>query len=128
MKFRFCLLSIREIVYKTNPSCFKYKLQTNLKTFILSRETFEMFSVFKNLKNTKWNVWVDAPTIVNQTEWRNHGQYWRASIDVNHCSPDGNGSKVRYADGTEFSVSEELIKEALDAIVAFIKSHFFITK
>ncbi|MDF1697656.1 MAG: hypothetical protein P1U56_17555 [Saprospiraceae bacterium] len=63
-----------------------------------------------------WNVWVDAPTIVDQTEWRNHAQYWRTSIDVDHASPDGDGSKVRYADGTEFSVVEELLQEALDAI------------
>ncbi len=70
-----------------------------------------------------WNVWVDAPTKVNQTEWRNHAQYWRRSIDVDHCSPDGNGSKVRYADGQEFSVAEELITEALDAIWQFIKKH-----
>ncbi len=70
-----------------------------------------------------WNVWVDAPTKVNQKEWRNHAQYWRDSIDVDHCSPDGNGSKVRYANGTEFSVEQELIQEALDAIWKFIKSH-----
>ncbi|TCP27850.1 hypothetical protein EV195_1019 [Tenacibaculum skagerrakense] len=70
-----------------------------------------------------WNVWVDAPTKVNQTEWRNHAQYWRTSIDVDHCSPDGNGSKVRYADGTEFSAAEELIKEALQAIWDFVKKH-----
>lgn len=70
-----------------------------------------------------WNVWVDAPTKVNQTEWSNHAQYWRTSIDVDHCSPDGNGSKVLYADGSEFSVAEELITEALDAIWKFIKNH-----
>ncbi|MFK7750635.1 MAG: hypothetical protein AB8B65_19750 [Kordia sp.] len=70
-----------------------------------------------------WNVWVDAPTKVNQTEWRNHADYWRRSIDVNHCSPDGNGSPVRYANGTEFSVEKELIDDALQAIWDFIKSH-----
>jgi hypothetical protein len=70
-----------------------------------------------------WNVWFDAPTQVKQKEWINHAQYWRTSLDVDHCSPDGNGSKVRYADGTEFSVAEELTTEALDAIWEFIKKH-----
>lgn len=70
-----------------------------------------------------WNVWVDAPTKVNQAEWRKHAQYWRTSIDVDHCSPDGNGSQVLYADGREFSVAEELVTEALDAILKFINKH-----
>lgn len=70
-----------------------------------------------------WNVWVDAPSKVEQAEWRKHAQYWRTSIDVDHCSPDGNGSEVRYADGNKFYPGEELVKEALDDIVKFIKNH-----
>jgi hypothetical protein len=70
-----------------------------------------------------WNVWVDAPTKANYYEWVKHSQFWRTSIDVDHCSPDGNSSKVRYANGEVFSVEEELIKEALEAIWKFIKKH-----
>ena len=69
-----------------------------------------------------WNVWVDAPTLVDQTEWRNHAQFWRTSIDVDHCSPDGNGSKVRYADGTEFTVELELLDNTLLDLREFIKN------
>ena len=29
-----------------------------------------------------WNVWFNAPTIVDRDEWRNHAEYWRRSIDT----------------------------------------------
>lgn len=70
-----------------------------------------------------WNVWVDAPTHVDQTEWRDHAEYWRHSIDVNHCSPDGNGSKVRYADGRVFSPEEEEIAKLLEKVYQFIENN-----
>ena len=70
-----------------------------------------------------WNVWFDAPSLVNQKEWRNHADYWRRSIDVDHCSPDGQGTNPRFADGTPFIVEKELFDEIITDIKNFIKKH-----
>lgn len=68
-----------------------------------------------------WNVWFDAPSLVDRTEWRNHAEYWRKSIDVDHTSPDGPGTKPRFADGTDFSVEKELIEEATKDIIDWVR-------
>lgn len=70
-----------------------------------------------------WNVWFDAPSIVSQKEWRNHADYWRKSIDVEHTSPDGEGTNPRFANGKPFSVKKELFNEIIVDIKHFIKKH-----
>jgi hypothetical protein len=69
-----------------------------------------------------WNVWVDAPTIVNQAEWKAHAEKWRHSIDTGHGSPDGPGSPPRYYDGTFFEPIDALENE-LALIWAWLKKH-----
>jgi hypothetical protein len=49
-----------------------------------------------------WNVWFDAPTLVDRKEWADHAAYWRASIDADHGSPDGPGTKPCYFNGMPF--------------------------
>ncbi|CAM3768594.1 hypothetical protein [Vibrio aquimaris] len=58
-----------------------------------------------------WNVWFTEPELVNTEEWRTHAQRWRESIDVDHCSPDGDGSEAKYFDGSPFKPNFDLIKE-----------------
>ena len=58
-----------------------------------------------------WNVWFTAPELVNQTEWKNHAECWRDSIDVDHRSPNGPGSNKRYYDGSPFKPLKEFQKE-----------------
>ncbi|MEE9407518.1 MAG: hypothetical protein V3V28_05530 [Polaribacter sp.] len=70
-----------------------------------------------------WNVWFDAPSIVNRKEWENHADVWRRSIDVDHCSPDGPGTDPRFADGSIFNVEKELFAEVINEIKKFIKKH-----
>ncbi|WP_040281933.1 hypothetical protein [Psychroserpens damuponensis] len=70
-----------------------------------------------------WNVWFDAPSKVDRSEWINHADVWRRSIDVDHCSPDGNSKPARYANGQPFSVEQELIDEVINDIIKFIKKH-----
>jgi hypothetical protein len=70
-----------------------------------------------------WNVWFDAPTLVDPTEWENHAAFWRTSIDVDHCSPDGNGSVPLFADQTPFSAEKEIFEEVIQDIEKFIKKH-----
>jgi hypothetical protein len=71
-----------------------------------------------------WNVWVDAPTIVDQAEWKAHAEKWRHSIDTGHGSPDGAGSPPRYCDGTSFKPVDALLEKELDLIRAWLKKHF----
>lgn len=71
-----------------------------------------------------WNVWFDAPTPVDQVEWRNHANYWRNSIDKGHGSPDGPASPTRYFDGTLFKPADALLEEEWDKIKAWLKKHF----
>lgn len=70
-----------------------------------------------------WNVWVDAPTIVNQAEWKAHAEKWRHSIDTGHGSPDGPGSLPRYCDGTPFEPIDAVLEKELDLIKAWLKKH-----
>jgi len=71
-----------------------------------------------------WNVWFDAPSLVDENEWRYHADKWRKSIDADHGSPDGNGTAPRYADGQPFNVEQELIAEAVQDIINFLKKYF----
>ena len=70
-----------------------------------------------------WNVWVDAPTIVDQTEWAAHAEKWRKSIDTGHGSPEGPGTNPRYFDGTPFSAVDALLEQEWDLIKAWVKKH-----
>jgi len=70
-----------------------------------------------------WNVWFDAPALVDRTEWRNHAEYWRKSINVDHVSPDGQGTAPRLADGSDFCIKNELIEEEINDILALVKGH-----
>jgi hypothetical protein len=70
-----------------------------------------------------WNVWFESPQLVNKTEWREHAEKWRESIDADHGSPDGNGTSPRYFDGTPFKPIDALIEAEIDKIIAFLKDH-----
>ena len=70
-----------------------------------------------------WNVWLNAPTIVDQAEWKGHAEYWRQSIDTGHGSPDGPGTPPRYFNGDPFNPLDALIKEEWNLIKAFVMEH-----
>jgi hypothetical protein len=70
-----------------------------------------------------WNVWVDAPTLVDQAEWKAHAEKWRHSIDTGHGSPDGNASKPRYCNGKYFEPGDAVKQKELDLIKAWLKKH-----
>jgi hypothetical protein len=50
-----------------------------------------------------WNVWFTKPEVVNNTEWGEHAEKWRKSLEVDHVSPDGDASPVKYYNGTNFT-------------------------
>lgn len=71
-----------------------------------------------------WNVWVDAPTIVDRAEWKAHAEKWRHSIDTGHGSPDGQGHPPRYFCGKAFNPVETALEEELKVIEAWLEKHF----
>jgi hypothetical protein len=74
-----------------------------------------------------WNVWFDAPTIVDQVEWADHAEKWRKSIDTGHGSPDGQGTSPRYYDGRYFKTMDAVLEAEWEKINAWLKKHFGIS-
>ena len=70
-----------------------------------------------------WNVWFESPQLVDKTEWREHAEKWRESVDADHGSPDGDGTSPRYFDGTPFKPIDASIQAEIDKIIAFLKDH-----
>ncbi len=70
-----------------------------------------------------WNVWFAPPRLVDRKEWREHAEKWRHSIDTDHGSPDGPGTRARYFDGTPFEPAEALIDSTLEEIHQWIIGH-----
>lgn len=70
-----------------------------------------------------WNVWFTAPEAVDQVEWADHAERWRHSLEVDHAGPEGNGSKIRYFDGSEFKVTKSLVEEEERRLGAFFRKH-----
>ena len=74
-----------------------------------------------------WNVWFEAPTLVDTLEWEAHAEKWRRSIDSDHGSPGGSSSIKRYANGKEFSAVEyakEELEHALEELKKFAEHEF----
>ncbi len=80
-------------------------------------------NIVKEGNPLSWNVWFTAPELVDREEWRTHAERWRISLDADHGSPDGPGTKPRYHDGTRFFPGEEILQEEHEKILAFLKKH-----
>jgi hypothetical protein len=70
-----------------------------------------------------WNLWLDQPKLVDRTEWKNHAQYWRDSIDTGHGSPEGERTPPRFADGSPFVYVDEAVDREVESILHFLRSH-----
>jgi hypothetical protein len=70
-----------------------------------------------------WNLWLEQPKLVDRTEWRNHAQYWRDSIDTGHGSPEGERTPPRFADGSPFVYVDEAVDREVERILHFLRSH-----
>jgi hypothetical protein len=64
-----------------------------------------------------WNLFFNSPELVSVTEWQNHADYWRTSINAHHGSPEGEGTSPRYFDGTYFDTKNFAIKEVIKEIL-----------
>jgi len=84
-------------------------------------------NILKKGNVLSWNVWFDAPTIVDQTEWQKHADYWRHSIDTGHGSPDGPGTPARYFDGSPYEPFGGVTEAEWGKISPWLKKHFGIS-
>ncbi|MFK8103457.1 MAG: hypothetical protein AB8G15_13070 [Saprospiraceae bacterium] len=80
-------------------------------------------NMLKTGNTLTWNVWFTAPEIVNTLEWRTHAERWRLSIDTDHGSPTGPGTKPRYFNGKPFKPGAALIKEETDKVLDYMRTH-----
>ena len=81
-------------------------------------------NMLKNGNILTWNLWFNAPELVDVEEWRKHADLWRESIQVNHGqTPEGPGTVARYYDGTQFHPIKELLAEELPKVKAFIAEY-----
>lgn len=91
--------------------------------FVLNIFNTASGNMLKEGNTLTWNVWFTAPEVVDQEEWANHAEKWRLSIDADHGSPEGPGTKARYFDGEPFKPLEELLKEELPMVLKYIKDN-----
>jgi hypothetical protein len=70
-----------------------------------------------------WNVWFKEPELVDKKEWAAHAAYWRESIDVDHKSPEGDGTATTYFDGTKFNPLLNAARKELFLIKQFLANH-----
>ena len=95
----------------------------DFNTLVMDLFNLASGNMLKSGNTLAWNIWSTAPELVDQVEWRTHAERWRASIDADHGSPTGPGTKPRYFDGTLFKPVENAIEEELDKILDFLKTH-----
>jgi hypothetical protein len=114
-----------------------FKLTDNDTVNKFNQSVLGIFNILSGnmLLNTNvlsWNVWFDSPSLVDQTEWFNHAKLWRESLNVDHRSPDGDGTQARYFNGdflkiNKIKVLEQLVKLLRQVIIPNYKE-FGITK
>jgi hypothetical protein len=84
-------------------------------------------NILRQGNTLSWNVWFDAPSQVDEGEWKNHAEFWRNSIDTGHGYPDGPPTQTRYFDGRPFKAAEALVEQEWDKIKAWLEKHFDIS-
>ena len=99
------------------------EIEKDFNQLILDLFNVATVNMLKEGHVLSWNLWFTAPELVNQTEWKNHAECWRDSIDVDNTSPDGPGTIKRYYDGSPFKSLKEFEKEEEKLVVAFLKKH-----
>ena len=70
-----------------------------------------------------WNVWLNAPETVETSEWRDHAERWRKSIDADHGSPDGPGTTPVYFDRSPFHPIEARVEAEAMKVLEFLRKH-----
>ena len=112
-------VQIGKIETKSNEA----EIVKDFNQLILDLFNAAMGNMLKEGNTLTWNIWFTAPELVNQTEWQNHADCWRHSIDVDNMSPDGPGGSQRYYDGSPFKPVKFFLKEELPKVLAFIAKH-----
>ena len=92
--------------------------------FILDIFNLASGNMLKNGNILTWNLWFNAPELVDVDEWQGHAELWRKSLQADHGkTPEGPGTVAKYYDGTEFHPIKELLLEELPKVKAFIAEY-----
>ena len=92
--------------------------------FILDIFNLASGNMLKNGNILTWNLWFNAPELVDVDEWQGHAELWRKSIQADHTqTPEGPATVSRYYDGTQFHPLKELLAEELPKVKAFIAEY-----
>ncbi len=84
-------------------------------------------NILRQGNTLSWNVWFDAPSHIDQVEWKDHAEFWRNSIDTGHGNPDGPSTQPRYFDGRPFKAVEALVEQEWDKVKAWLEKNFGIS-
>jgi hypothetical protein len=110
-------VEIGGIVQTSNPMINKFN------QLVLNAFNAASGNMLKKGNTLYWNVWFTSPELVDTKEWEEHAEKWRTSIQADHGSPDGLGTRARYFDGTPFRPIRNLIIKELPYIIAFVAEH-----
>ncbi|MCV9933608.1 FAD-binding oxidoreductase [Flavobacterium sp. LS1R47] len=112
-------VQINDITLTKDPIVDKFN------TIILGIFNILSANMLKKTNVLSWNIWFNKPSVVDQEEWRKHAEYWRHSLDVNHCSPDGDGTDAKYFDGKPLQISKlEILIELYKLYKEVIKPNY----
>ena len=119
-----CAWAVANVAVQIGPIAQRHvAIVDDFNALIMAAFNLASGNLLHNGKILTWNVWLNAPTIVDQAEWKAHAEVWRQSIDTGHGSPDGKGTQPRYFDGTYFTPLGGVEQEETDMIKAFVKKH-----
>lgn len=112
-------VQINDITLTADP------LVNKFNTIILGIFNILSGNMLKKTNVLSWNIWFNKPSVVDQEEWRKHAEYWRHSLNVNHCSPDGDGTDAKYFDGKPLQISKlEILIELYKLYKEVIKPNY----
>lgn len=100
-----------------------YKEVDKFNQFVLDVFNTGSGNMLKDGNILTWNVWFTAPGVVDQDEWHGHAQKWRESIQADHGSPEGPGTKARFFNGEAYNPVEALLHKKLPGILAHLAKH-----
>lgn len=109
-----------------HPSSTPQMIQ-DFNELIVALFNFKSGNMVKNGNTLSWNIWFQPPQLVNQTEWQEHAEFWRDSLNFNGTTPgDEADPNFYYFNGDVATPQTNLnfIVDQLQLIYDFISKHF----
>ena len=112
------------------PRAGQSQLATNFNEFFRGVFDFASGNMLQFGNILSWNIWLESPEYVDQTEWQTHAERWRDSFNNDeHHGVDDEADEERafkYYDGTSANPLTNVLYVAtlLDTIANFISDNF----